>query len=123
MSSMPPTIDSIGPIKTCFQGDRGGTEIERTAWHVSLLRLLPLRQENLFVDLHALEGETSSELRRRRDELKATIRHVPHKLCFLHISHSVSTITRRVNPKFLEELSWPEKDKRAKLTSPKKSAS
>lgn len=30
--------------------------------------------ENLFVDLHPLEGETSEEFKRRRDELEATIR-------------------------------------------------
>jgi hypothetical protein len=30
-------------------------------------------QENLFVDIHSLEGETPAELRRRRDELATTI--------------------------------------------------
>ena len=30
--------------------------------------------ENLFVDLHTLEGETPEELKSRRDELEATIR-------------------------------------------------
>jgi hypothetical protein len=33
--------------------------------------------ENLFVDLHPLEGETQEDFKRRRDELEATIRLSP----------------------------------------------
>jgi hypothetical protein len=34
-------------------------------------------QENLFVDLHPLEGETPDEFRRRRDDLETTLRQEP----------------------------------------------
>ena len=34
-------------------------------------------QENLFLDVHHLDGETPAEFKHRRDELERTIRQVP----------------------------------------------